>query len=64
MTSIHTHEVRAKDSERAEIESQLSAFLAAGGIPEIVKTPARQEKMSLSQADRNALTFENSRHDR
>lgn len=56
MTSIHTHEVRAKDSERAEIESQLSAFLAAGGIPEIVTT-CRPEKMSQSQAERNAATF-------
>ena len=60
MTSIHAHEVRAKDSERAEIEAQLSAFLAAGGIPELVTT-CRQEKTFQSQAERNAATFEDRR---
>lgn len=57
MTSIHTHEVRAKDSERAEIEAQLSAFLAAGGIPEIVTSSPRQSQMAPSQEQRNAATW-------
>lgn len=56
MTSIHAHEVRAKDSEREALAAQLSAFLAAGGIPEVVTT-CRPEKMSQSQAERNAATF-------
>jgi hypothetical protein len=58
MNSVNAHVIRAKDPEREAIASQLSAFLAAGGIPEIVTEPARQEKMSLSQEARNQATWE------
>lgn len=62
-SNTHAHEVKAKDSEREAIARQLQEFLSAGGIPEIVTT-CRPEKVSISQAERNAMTFENSRHER
>jgi hypothetical protein len=54
MTNLH--EIRARDPERQRLEQQLSEFLAAGGMPEVVTT-CRQSHMSPSQAERNAATW-------
>jgi hypothetical protein len=57
MTS-NLHEIRARDPDRQRLEQQLSEFLAAGGIPEVVTT-CRQSHMSPSQAELNAATWAN-----
>ena len=56
MTNLH--EIRARDPDRQRLEQQLSEFLAAGGIPEVVTT-CRQSHMSPSQAERNAAAWAN-----
>jgi hypothetical protein len=56
MTNLH--EIRARDPERQRLEQQLSEFLAAGGIPEVV-TNYRQSHMAPSQAERNAAAWAN-----
>lgn len=62
MTS-NVHEIRARDHEREALSRQLEEWRAAGGIPEIVTT-CRQEKTFQSQAERNAATFEDRRHEK
>lgn len=58
MTS-NVHEIRARDPDRQRLEQQLSEFLAAGGIPEVVTDAPRQDRMSASQEERNQATWEN-----
>ena len=53
----NSHEIRARDPERQRLEQQLSEFLAAGGIPELVTDAPRQDRMSASQEERNAATW-------
>jgi hypothetical protein len=55
MTS-NVHEIRARDPERQRLEQQLSEFLAAGGIPELVTT-CRHSHVAPSQAETNAATW-------
>lgn len=55
-SNTHAHDVKAKDPEREALARQLSDFLAAGGIPELVTT-CRPEKTAASQAERNAATW-------
>lgn len=62
MTS-NVHDIRARDPEREELAAQYAAWVAAGNMPEVV-TSCRQEKTFQSQAERNAATFEDRRHDR
>jgi hypothetical protein len=54
--TTNVHEIRARDPDRQRLEQQLSEFLAAGGIPEVVTT-CRHSHMSPSQAEKNAATW-------
>jgi hypothetical protein len=36
--STHSHDIKAKERERAEIQRQLEAFAKQGGIPLIIPT--------------------------
>jgi hypothetical protein len=56
MTNLN--DVKAKDRERAKIAAQLAEWEASGGIPTLV-TSCRADRMAPTQAEANAMTWEN-----
>lgn len=59
--TILSHEIRAKQREREELQRQVDEWIAAGNSPVVVTEAPRAGRMSPSQAEVNQASWESAK---